>query len=62
VGRNNVFEYLLFEIPLGRLQNTEVLLSFAHKIGESGLSLAGRHSIFEYVLFEMSWSGNDHFK
>ena len=44
VGRNNIFEYLLFKMPLGK---------FAHKIGESGLSGAGRNHIFEYLLVEM---------
>ena len=50
VGRNNVCEYLLFEMALGRHENT----SFAHEIGESALAGVGRNNICENILFEMA--------
>jgi len=53
VGRNNVFEYFLFEIHLGRPQTP----SFAHKTVESTLSGVGRNNICEKHLFKMPWEG-----
>ena len=50
VGRNNICEYLLFEMALGRLRTP----SFAHEIGESALAGVGRNNICEYLLFEMA--------
>ena len=49
MGRNGVFEYLLFK-NLWRATTHQV---FAYKIGESGLSGAGRNNIFKYLLVEM---------
>ena len=50
VGRNNVCEYLLFEMALGRHENTK----FCTQIGESALAGVGRNNICEYLLFEMA--------
>ena len=42
VGRNNICEYLLFEMALGRHENTK----FAHEIGESALAGVGRNNMW----------------
>jgi len=49
VGRNGVFEYLLFK----NLWEATTHQVFAYKIGESGLSGADRNYIFKYLLVEM---------
>ena len=45
VGRNNICEYLLFEMASGRHENT----SFAHEIGESALAGVGRNNVCEIM-------------
>ena len=46
VGRNNICEYLLFEMALGRHENTKFCT-------QSALAGVGRNNIVETVLFEM---------
>ena len=59
VGRNNICEYLLFEMALGRHEKTP---SFAHEIGESALAGVGRNNICEYLLFEMALGRHENTK
>ena len=60
VGRNNICEYLLFEMALGR-QGMKTP-SFAHEIGESALAGVGRNNICEYLLFEMALGRHENTK
>ena len=50
VGRNNICEYLLFEMALGRHEKTP---NFAHEIGES--ALAGEAGIIYVNIFYLKW-------
>ena len=59
VGRNNIFEYLLFEMTLGRHENTNF---FIHKNDESTLAGVGRNNICEYLLFEMALGRHENTK
>ena len=60
VGRNNICEYLLFEMALGK-QGMKTP-SFAHEIGESALAGVGRNNICEYLLFEMALGRHENTK
>ena len=57
-GRNNICEYLLFEMALGRHENT----NFARETGESALAGVGRNNICEYLLFEMALGRHENTK
>ena len=58
VGRNHICEYLLFEMDLGRHENTK----FCTRIGESALAGVGRNNICEYLLFEMALGRHENTK
>ena len=69
VGRNNICEYLLFEMASGKhkvlhmkRRGHQVLQRFAHKIGESALAGVGRNNICEYLLFEMALGRHENTK
>ena len=54
VGRNNVCKYLLFEMALGRHENTKILhtkLENLHWQGWAGIMYV------RYLLFEKLWKG-----
>ena len=50
MGRNDIFEYLLFGNAFWQCMRTP---SFAQKNCESTLARVGKNSVFEYLLFEM---------
>ena len=56
--RNNVCAYLLFEMALGRHENTK----FCTRNGESALAGVGRNNICEYLLFEMALGRHENTK
>ena len=51
VGRNNICEYLLFEMALGRRAKHQVLHTKLENLHWQGW---GRNNICEYLLFEMA--------
>ena len=58
MGRNNICEYLLFEMALGGMKTP----SFAHEIGESALAGVGKNNVCEYLLFEMALERHENTK
>ena len=55
VGRNNICEYLLFEMALGRHENTKFCT-------QSALAGVGRNNLCEYLLFEMALARHENTK